>query len=74
MRRIFSLVVVALVMAAMMLVMAMPAMAIHTPPNCEHGQAQATVNAFEHRNAEQFFKHLDKARDCARGQSPGEGQ
>jgi len=60
-------------MAAMMLVMAMPAMAIHTPPNCEHGQAQAASNAFG-RDFGQVLKHGGKAFDCALGRSPGEGQ
>jgi hypothetical protein len=59
-------------MAAMMLVMVMPAMA-NNPPNCEHGQLKALDNAQERGDREQAAKHFNKFTDCVRGQSPGEG-
>jgi hypothetical protein len=79
MRRIILLVMVALLTVTM----AAPALAqqvepLQPPPNCEHGQDQAWINAWEYnkpeqRNDEQAEKHFVKLVNCANGQSPSEG-
>jgi beta-lactam-binding protein with PASTA domain len=70
MRRIISLVVVALVIAAMMLVMAMPTFAA---PNCVHGQDQALANAVQRGDDAGIAKHQENSDDCSEGLPPGEG-
>jgi hypothetical protein len=74
MRRIITLIVVALVMAAMMVAIAMPVMAIENePPRCEEGQRQAWRKAIDRGDQDQQDKHFDKARACSLGEPPGKG-
>ena len=64
MRRIIMLLTVALFMAAMMLVIAVPVLAESksgTAPNCERGQLTATFNSA------QGEKHLEKFFSCVSG-------
>jgi hypothetical protein len=68
MKRILLLVTVALVMAAMMVATAAPALGI--PPNCERGQAQAASNAPQGDLVDQ---HQENLSDCQQGLPPGEG-
>jgi hypothetical protein len=67
MKRTLLLVTVALVMAAMMVATAAPALGV--PPNCERGQLQALSNANDRNDA----KHQENLDDCEEGLPPGEG-
>jgi hypothetical protein len=70
-KRIISVLTVAAIMAAMLVLTAAPALA---QKNCGGGQTDAALEAlFVEGNFGQFLKHLEKAQDCATGQSPGAG-
>jgi hypothetical protein len=85
MRRVFRVLTVVVLVGALLVAVAAPALAqatpvepIQPPPNCEHGQDQAWINGWEYnkpeqRNDEQAKKHFLKFVDCATGQSPSEG-
>jgi len=68
MKRILLLATVALVMAAMMVATAAPALGV--PPNCEGGQAQAASNA---PHGDLVDRHQENLSDCQQGLPPGEG-
>jgi len=74
MRRIILLVTVALIMAAMLVATAAPALPeVPPPPNCEQGQAQALSNAVERDDGAGIDKHTENQDDCLSGLPPGEG-
>jgi len=73
MKRIFAVLAVAALMAAMLVASALPAFAdpTHTTPKCAEGQLTAALNVNDLKNVENFLRHVDYFLECYSGDPPG---
>ena len=77
MRRVVTVLTVAVLVGAMLVAMAAPALAqatpvepLQPPPNCEKGQDRAWA---VDPNGSQATNHFDNWLDCVNGRPPGQG-